>query len=91
MYSRATLQCGFTFHHGENVLKGKYKMKKKNWIYSLIIILIIVLAIVGLITFVHTKYGNQAENHTKNETKDYKNIHIAIINEDQPTKYNGKN
>ena len=42
-------------------------------------------------TFVHTKYGNQAENHTKNETKDYKNIHIAIINEDQPTKYNGKN
>ncbi|MBX5322297.1 type VII secretion protein EsaA [Staphylococcus caprae] len=65
-------------------------MKKKNWIYSLIIILIIVLAIVGLITFVHTKYGNQAENHTKNETKDYKNIHIAIINEDQPTKYNGK-
>ena len=49
------------------------------------------LAIVGLITFVHTKYGNQAENHTKNETKDYKNIHIAIINEDQPTKYNGKN
>ena len=47
----------------------KYKMKKKNWIYSLIIILIIVLAIVGLITFVHTKYGNQAENHTKMKLK----------------------
>ena len=56
-------------HHGENVLKGNIKMKKKNWIYSLIIILIIVLAIVGLITFVHTKYGNQAENHTKMKLK----------------------
>ena len=44
-------------------------MKRKNWIYSLIIILIIVLAIVGLITFVYTKYGNQAENHTKMKLK----------------------
>ena len=49
--------------------EGNIKMKRENWIYSLIIILIIVLAIVGLITFVHTKYGNQAENHTKMKLK----------------------
>lgn len=65
-------------------------MKKKNWIYLSIAILIIVVAIVGMIAIVHFKYGNQAEDNTQKEVKNSENIHIAIVNEDQPTKYNGK-
>lgn len=65
-------------------------MKKKNWIYLSIAILIIIIAIVGMILMVHFKYGNQAEENNEKEVKNSKNIHIAIVNEDQPTKYNGK-
>lgn len=36
-------------------------MKKKNWIYALIVTLIIIIAIVSMIFFVQTKYGDQSE------------------------------
>ena len=65
-------------------------MTKKNWIYLSSVILIIIVAIVGMIAFVHFKYGNQTEDNTQKEVKNSENIHIAIVNEDQPTKYNGK-
>ena len=65
-------------------------MTKKNWIYLSSVILIIIVAIVGMIAFVHFNYGNQTEDNTQKEVKNSENIHIAIVNEDQPTKYNGK-
>ena len=65
-------------------------MTKKNWIYLSSVILIIIVAIVGMIAFVHFKYGNHTEDNTQKEVKNSENIHIAIVNEDQPTKYNGK-
>lgn len=40
-------------------------MKKKNWIYALIVTLIIIIAIVSMIFFVQTKYGDQSENDPK--------------------------
>ncbi|PHK48486.1 type VII secretion protein EsaA [Staphylococcus edaphicus] len=65
-------------------------MKKKNWIYTLTIILIILITTMGILMIVQQKSGNQAEHNTKSETKENKDIHIAIVNEDQQTTYNGK-
>ncbi|MEN0428914.1 type VII secretion protein EsaA [Staphylococcus aureus] len=65
-------------------------MKKKNWIYALIVTLIIIIAIVSMIFFVQTKYGDQSEKGSQSVSNKNNKIHIAIVNEDQPTTYNGK-
>lgn len=65
-------------------------MKKEYWIYTLISILIVAIAIIGFFVFVHFKYGDQSGQSHKSETKNYEDIHIAIVNEDQSTTYNGK-
>lgn len=65
-------------------------MKKKNWIYALIVTLIIIIAIVSMIFFVQTKYGDQSEKGSRSVSNKNNKIHIAIVNEDQPTTYNGK-
>ena len=64
-------------------------MKKEYWIYTLISILIVAIAIIGFFVFVHFKYGDQSGQSHKSETKNYEDIHIAIVNEDQSTTYNG--
>ena len=71
-------------------LEREKKHDKEKLIYLSSVILIIIVAIVGMIAFVHFKYGNQTEDNTQKEVKNSENIHIAIVNEDQPTKYNGK-
>lgn len=70
-------------------LKGN-KHEKKNWIYALIVTLIIIIAIVSMIFFVQTKYGDQSEKGSQSVSNKNNKIHIAIVNEDQPTTYNGK-
>lgn len=65
-------------------------MKKKNWIYALIVTLIIIIAIVSMIFFVQTKYGDQSEKGSQSVSNKNNKIHIAIVNEDQPKTYNGK-
>ncbi len=66
-------------------------MKKKNWIYALIVTLIIIIAIVSMIFFVQTKYGDRiGEKGSQSVSNKNNKIHIAIVNEDQPTTYNGK-
>ncbi|MCG7337701.1 type VII secretion protein EsaA [Staphylococcus sp. ACRSN] len=65
-------------------------MKKKNWIYTLTIILIVVITTVGILMISQQSKRDQIESDAKNETNTNKNIHIAIVNEDQQTTYNGK-
>lgn len=66
-------------------------MEKKNWIYTLIIIIIISIITIGIFTLVNQKENDQTEkSNNKTEKKSNKNIHIAIVNEDQQTTYNGK-
>lgn len=72
------------------MIRKELRMKKKNWIYTLTIILIILITTMGILMIVQQKSGNQAEHNTKSETKENKDIHIAIVNEDQQTTYNGK-
>lgn len=59
-------------------------MKKKNWIYALIVTLIIIIAIVSMIFFVQTKYGDQSEKGSQSVSNKNNKIHIAIVNEDHP-------
>ncbi|MDT3790893.1 type VII secretion protein EsaA, partial [Staphylococcus aureus] len=46
--------------------------------------------IVSMIFFVQTKYGDQSEKGSQSVSNKNNKIHIAIVNEDQPTTYNGK-
>ncbi|CXE89008.1 Putative secretion accessory protein EsaA/YueB [Staphylococcus aureus] len=54
-------------------------MKKKNWIYALIVTLIIIIAIVSMIFFVQTKYGDQSEKGSQSVSNKNNKIHIAIV------------
>lgn len=51
-------------------------MKKKNWIYALIVTLIIIIAIVSMIFFVQTKYGDQSEKGSQSVSN--KNVDLSI-------------
>lgn len=64
-------------------------MKKINLFYTVIIILIALITVISIMMIVHQKRDNQTETGTKSEVKN-KDIHIAIVNEDQQTKYNGE-
>ncbi|MCM3518708.1 type VII secretion protein EsaA [Staphylococcus xylosus] len=64
-------------------------MKKINLFYTVIIILIALITVISIMMIVHHKSDNQTETDTKSEVKN-KNIHIAIVNEDQQTTYNGE-
>ncbi len=55
-------------------------MKKKNWIYALIVTLIIIIAIVSMNIFVQTKYGDQSEKGSQSVSNKNNKIHIAIVN-----------
>ena len=63
-------------------------MKKKKWIIGALTIFIIVSVILALFIMTQNK---ETKEHLEqaNKSKDAQHVKIAIVNEDQPTRYNG--
>ena len=58
--------------------------------YSTLAVLIVMITVGSVILLSQGGERSQTENETKSQTKEHKNVHIAIVNEDQATKYNGQ-
>ncbi|MFG0931924.1 YhgE/Pip domain-containing protein, partial [Staphylococcus sp. 231237_7MaSpsaltlick] len=65
-------------------------MKMKKWIYTLIIVFAALITLIGIIMLINQNSVGYSENKIKSESKKDKHIHIAIVNEDKQTTYNGK-
>ncbi|WP_323703684.1 type VII secretion protein EsaA [Mammaliicoccus sp. Dog046] len=65
-------------------------MKKKSWIYTLIIFLIVCITVASIVIFANGNHEDHTDKDTKSKEVKNKTIHMAIVNEDQATTYNDK-
>lgn len=65
-------------------------MKKKSWIYTLIIFLIVCITVASIVIFANGNHEDHTDKDTKSKDVKNKTIHMAIVNEDQATTYNDK-